>query len=123
MNAQISDKITSLEIIKVLPTEHKEVINEVKDQSTIQKIMASMEYETDENPLFEDLVSPRYFLMARNGQELFAAQVLRSFINFGEGWFYITNESFLGELEEALKGIEPSLIIKPEEGKFEFVEH
>lgn len=123
MISQISDKITSLEIVKVLPTEHKEAIREVSDQTTIQKIMTSLEYESDENPLFEDLVSPRYFLTARNGQELFVAQVLRSFINFGEGWLYITNEAFLDELEGALDQVEPSAIPKPEEGKFEFVEH
>ncbi len=114
MKLQGSENITYLEIVKLLVGQHKEVICQITAPHIIQRIMDHLEYEAEAAPLLFDPISHRYFLRWFDAyDESSGAEVLRGFINFGEGYHYILDEAFFNVLEEALEGIEPEEINRP----------
>lgn len=118
----LKENITSLEVIKVLPEVHEEVKKVIEDKHLINKVLSSLDFNEEVEPLFFDPSSPRYYIIGRNGRDVFNARVLRRFIDIGEGWYYINDESFLEELENSISDVLPSKIEKPEEGCFTFAE-
>lgn len=120
MKFPFDSKVTRMDVIEVFPSEHSEKQKEIKDPKLVGQMIAEFECDDDISPLFEDILSPRFFVTFKNGKVIGEAQILRSFIDFGEGWQFIKSKQFLQKIDDELADVKPKPIIKPEEGRFEF---